>query len=105
LKAVVASDEQLLMVVGQLVRSHCTTNQPIGGSKRRSGGCGVIPLASGKKQEGWPLGDMYLKIGKLNQLQNNFSFSNDRECPMDKRFWVRIDFHKSTRRWSPHMRA
>jgi hypothetical protein len=51
-----------------------------------------------KKQEGWPPGDMYLKSGKLNQLQIIFIFSNDHECPMDKRFWVRIDFHKSTRR-------
>jgi hypothetical protein len=43
LKAVVTSDEHLPMVAGQLVRSRCTTNQPIGGSKRWSGGCGVIP--------------------------------------------------------------
>jgi hypothetical protein len=43
LKAVVALDEHLPMVAGLLVISRCTTNQPIGGSKRPSGRCGVIP--------------------------------------------------------------
>jgi hypothetical protein len=105
LKAIVASDEHLPMVAGHLVRSRCTTNQPIGGFNHQSGGCGFIPSASGKKQEDWPPADMCLKSGKLNQLQIIFLFPNDRECPLNKRFWVRIDFHKSTRRWSPYVRA